>query len=344
VLLLVFAATLAAGCQIRRSLAPESTRQVQIAEIRRIMDRPALSPAVWSSDSRALAYAGDRRVAVYTLDVGEQDVVPVDRVTAVSWSSLNLLALIDRGTVWTLRPNGTDRRAIPLPGPAVSLAWAPGGDRLAVVLRHLVDEQTRFEVWLVSQDGPNRMILRAPASRAIRELEWFPDGLDVLLGLSTSPGSVITEAWRMRMSAAGHRQIPLPGPAVEMRLAPSGRYLAVIGGDRSPDRVGRVVITLLDGTSRRVVTPHAGRYSGLAWSPQGDKVVFADVADRVRAELWMADGDGSGRLHVYSYQLEYTDPAIELVMAWAPDARHLAFGTNTGTFRGPIWLATLKRR
>lgn len=108
--------------------------------------------------------------------------------------------------------------------------------------------------------------------------------------------------------------------------------------------MGRVVITLLDGTSRRVVTAHSGRYSGLAWTPQGDKVVFADVSDHTRAELWMADGNGSGRLHVFSYPLEYTDPAIELTTAWAPDARHLAFGTNTGAFIGPIWLATFKRR
>jgi len=31
-------------------------------------------------------------------------------------------------------------------------------------------------------------------------------------------------------------------------------------------------------------------------------------------------------------------------MVWAPDARRLLFGTNSGTFQGPIWLATFERR
>src|SRR2546430_15482923 len=111
------------------------------------MDRPALSPAAWSTDSQALAYSSDQRLWVYTLDRGEKDVAPAEAVTAVAWSRpLNLLALIDRGIVWTLRPDGTDRRRVPLPEPAGGAALGPGGDPRAGVGPPPPGGQIRTEV------------------------------------------------------------------------------------------------------------------------------------------------------------------------------------------------------
>lgn len=317
-----------------------------MADVRRIVDVPALSPAVWSPDGRALAYSGDHRVVVYTPGRGEQTVAPADVATALSWSvPLNALALIDRGTVWTLRPDGSERRSIQLPGAAVALAWAPGSDRLAVVVRRAVEGQTRFELWLVSRDGGfRRMVTRAPSGRAMRDLQWFSDSLYLLYGLTSAAEPVITEAWRVRISYPDRRQIPLPAPAAALRLSPSGRHLAVVAGNQIAGGAGQVVISRLDGSGRFTVTPQPGRYTGLAWSPQGDKIVFAEVTDEAHAELWVADADGSGRLRLFSYAMEYTDPDIDLVANWSPDGRHLVFGTNTGSFVGPIWLATLSRR
>jgi len=334
------------ACEVRRGPAPESTRQLQVVGVRRIMDRPALSPAAWSPDSQALAYSSDQRLWVYTLDRGEKDIAPAEAVTAVAWSRpLNLLALIDRGIVWTLRPDGTDRRRVPLPEPAVELAWAPGSDRLAVVVRRPVDGQTRMELWLVNHDGGfRRMVTRAPAGRAMHDLQWFPDSLYMLYGLSVAREPAMTELWRVRISYPDRQQILLPAPATMVRLAPTGRYLATVSGDQGAEGGGQVVLSRLDGSGRFAVAPQAGRYTGLAWSPQGEKVVFAQLSGDARAELWMANADGSGHLHLYSYLMEYTDPGIGVAIAWSPDGRHLAFGTNTGASRGPIWLVTLQRR
>lgn len=337
---------IAAGCEVKRAPAPESTRQLQLAEVRRIVDAPALSPAVWSPDGRALGYSGDHRVWVYTLGRGAQSVAPADGATAVSWSvPLNALALIDRGTVWTLRPDGSERRSIQLPGAATALAWAPGSDRLAVVVRRAVEGQTRYELWLVNRDGGfRRMVTRAPTGRAMRDLQWFPDSLYLLYGLTGAAEPVITEAWRVRISYPDRRQIPLPAAAAVVRLSPSGRLLAVVAGDQMAAGTGQVVVSRIDGSGRFTVTPQPGRYTALAWSPQGDKLAFAEVTDGAHAELWVADADGSGRLRLFSYAMEYTDPGIGLVANWSPDGRHLVFGTDTGNFMGPLWMATLERR
>ena len=76
----------------------------------------------------------------------------------------------------------------------------------------------------------------------------------------------------------------------------------------------------------------------------GDKLAFAEVTDEAHAEIWIADGDASGRLNVHSYALEFSDPSISLSMAWSPDGRRLLFGTNSGTFQGPIWMAVFERQ
>ncbi|HVH31089.1 MAG TPA: hypothetical protein VNA31_05430, partial [bacterium] len=107
----LLASVLLAGCEIRRSPAVESTRQLQLADVQRLVEHPAVAPVAWAPDSRAFAHSGDHRVWVYSLDRGDQGIGPAEMGTALSWSAaLNLIALIDRGVVSTFRPDGSDRR------------------------------------------------------------------------------------------------------------------------------------------------------------------------------------------------------------------------------------------
>lgn len=334
------------GCQVRRAPAPESTRQLKVAAVARIIEQPALSPAVWAPDGRRIAYGSETNVWVAHPDGAARAITPVEVATTLSWSApLDLLAVIDRGVVWTFRDDGGERTRLDLPGFAVELAWAPGSDRLAVVLRRTVEGVARSELWLVSRDGSfRRMVTRAPAGQAIRDLQWFSDSLYLMYGLSPSSDRVIQQAWRVRIAYPDRREILIAAPVAMLRLAPSGRAIAYLSGSDVEDGRGRIVISRLDGMGRFVVTPDERRYGALAWSPQGDKLAFAEVKDEAHAEIWIADADGSGRLHVYSYGLEFSDPSIMLSIAWSPDGRRLVFGTNSGSFTGPIWIATLERR
>src|SRR3989442_10383403 len=118
--------------------------------------------------------------------------------TALSWSvALNLLALIDRGVVSTLRPDGSDRRVIDLPGVDVALAWAPGGDRMGVVLRRTENGQPRFELWIANHDGGvKRLVTRPPAGRVLGEGPLFADNPYLPYGPSDPPHGRIREAHR----------------------------------------------------------------------------------------------------------------------------------------------------
>lgn len=344
--ILVALALGAGGCAISREVAPESTRQLRVERVQRIIDRPALSPAVWSPDGQEFAYGRPDGVYVAAPDGSSRRIAPAEVATALSWSRrLRLLAVVDRGVLWIMRPDGGDRRQIPVAGFVTAAVWAPGSDRLAVAVRRAVEGAFRFELWLMNRDGGfRRFVAAAPPGRAIRDLQWLPNSLYMVYGLAAPSEAAIRDVWQVRIAYPDRRAIPLDGPAVEYTVAPSGRQAAYVTGPDVEDRVGRVVLARLDGSARLVLTPAAGRYTGLAWSPQGDKLAYAAVDDEAHARLFIADGDGSGRLLVHDYALEFTDPSIDLAMAWAPDGRRLLFGTNTGTFNGPIWLATFARR
>jgi Tol biopolymer transport system component len=346
VALLAAAVVLLAGCTIGRETAPESTRQLRVDTVRRLVDRPALSPAVWGPDGRRFAYGGGDGIYVAAVDAPPRRIAPADVVTAISWSRrLDRLAVVDRGLLWTMRPDGSDRRQITIAGFVTAAVWAPGSDRLAIVVRRAVEGTSRFELWLVSFDGGfRRFVTAAPRGRAIRTPQWLPNSLYLVYGLSAPSEAEIGEAWQVRIAYPDRRRIPLDGPAAEFVLAPSGRQVAYVTGPDIADGVGRIFLSRLDGTARFSITAEAGRYAGLAWSPQGDKLAFAILDDEAHARLWIADGDGSGRLLVHDYALEFSDPSIGLATAWAPDGRRLIFGTNTGTFTGPIWQATFVRR
>lgn len=347
VLLLVPAAAAALGaCEVRREPAPESTRQLRLASAQRVVEQPALSPAAWSPDGGAFAFADEGGVYVAARGGAPRQIAPARVPTALAWSRpLNLLAVVDRGAVWIMRPDGSGRHRLDLPGFATAAVWSPGGDRLGVVLRRGPSGSPTFELWLASPTGQfRRFVERAPAGRAMRELQWFPDSLYLFYGLSRRNDHVVTEAWRVRIAYPDRRPIPLAGPAMHLRLAPTGAAVAYVTGEGVGDGKGRIVASRIDGHGRFTVAGDVARYSGLSWSPQSDKLAYAMVTDEAHAEIVIADGDGSGRLQAHSYALEFSDPSIELVTAWAPDGRALLFGTNAGTFRGPIWLATFDRR
>lgn len=326
--------------------APVSTRQLEVSSVKRIVVQPALSPAVFSPDGRRIAFGTERAVRVADLSGASRDITRARDTTAVSWSPrLGLIAYVDAGAVWTVRDDGRGRVRVPLPGFAVDVSWARGSDRLAVVLRRAVEGTTRFELWLANRDGGfRRLLTRAPAGRAIRDLQWFGDSLYLLYGVSTAGSLVLERASRIRIAYPDRRDIPLDTPAVSLRLAPHGERVAYVSGPALADDHGRVLISRLDGTGRVLVTPRDGTYTGLAWSPQGDKLAFGELVDKANAEIWVVDANGSGRLHIFSYAIELPDPNIALSITWSPDGRHLIFGTNAGRSTGPLWLATLEPR
>lgn len=310
-----------------------------------MIDQPALSPSVWSPDGTRFAFSTEQGLYISSSESGTpRRIAAIPSATSISWSpTLDLLAVVDRGAAWTIRPNGSERGRVDLRGVATETVWAPGGDRLAVLLRRTSGATPVFELWLTSRTGGfRRMVARAPAGWVMREVQWLPNSLYLLYGLARPSEQVVREVWEVRVANPDRHRIPLTGPATMVRLSPSGRAIAYVTADGAAG-TGRVVVSRPDGTGRFAVTEEIGRYSGLAWSPQGDKLAFAVVRD-AHAEIWVADAEAGGRMLVHRYATEFTNPRIALSLVWSPNGRRLLFGTNSGRSVGPVWMASFERR
>ncbi len=54
--------------------------------------------------------------------------------------------------------------------------------------------------------------------------------------------------------------------------------------------------------------------------------------------------NGGGRVRAAEFVAEFPDPHLPLVVRWSGDGRHLAYGSNSGSYTGPVWIVSLERR
>lgn len=333
------------GCQVRRQAAPVGVGLLAVEAVGRATDRAALSPTAWSPDGRRFAYGG--RDGVWVHAVGDPAGIRLtsgEVVTAVAWSSsADALAFVDRGTLWTIRPDGGDRRKIPIPGLASMPVWAPGGDRLAVVVRRVGEQDPGTSLWVTSPDGATlRRILWEPQARRVAGLGWFPDALHLFVALAGAQGEATAEWWKVRIAYPDARRLAGPPvPAMEPVLSPGGRWLAYVASEAGGERVYAV---RPDGSGLHPTSQAAFRISGLAWSPHGEVLAYGRLQSDEQAEIHLTAIPGGATRQVATYRLEFPDPAAGLSLAWSPDGVRLAFGTNTGALTGPVWLARFRLR
>jgi WD40 repeat protein len=331
-----------AGCQIQRPPAPVGVGVLDIKEVARATDRPALSPIAWSGDGQRFAYGTRDGVWVHRLgDAKGTRIAGGGAVTAVGWSAAaDTVAYIDGGVLSTISPDGRHAREIRLPGFVTAIAWAPGGDRLAAVVRAADGQDDRL-MW-TSRDGTIiRQIQWEPRGKRITVLGWFPDTLHLFVALSAPGADATTEWWSIRIAYPDFVRVVGPDrPALDPALSPSGQWIAFVGAEGSAQRVFAV---RTDGSGLHPVSAPSGRVGGLAWSHRSDKVAYAVMLGDTQAEVHITGAAGSPSQRVTTYRVEFADPAVSLSIVWAPDDLHLAYGTNTGALSGPVWIARFQR-
>ncbi|MDR7417965.1 MAG: hypothetical protein QN178_03535 [Armatimonadota bacterium] len=335
----------ATGCEVRRQPAPVGVGLMRVAGVTRATDRVALSPIAWSADGRRFAYGARDGVWVHGLgDAGGARIAPGEAVTAVSWSaSADVLAYVDRGRLHTIRPDGRERRRVPLRGIARHPVWAPGGDRLVFAVHQPGGGPTDDRLWVTSADGALlREIQWQPRTGGIATVGWYPDAVHLFVGLSAPDGETIAEWWRVRIAYPDFRRLAAPRQrVVESSLSPNGEWVAFVIAESGGERA---YVARPDGSSRRAISAVGRRITGLAWSPHSDKIAYAVPVSDAQAEVHVAAVLGTSRMQVATYRLEFPDPAAGLALAWAPDESRLAYGTNTGSMVGPVWLVTFVAR
>jgi hypothetical protein len=196
---------------------------------------------------------------------------------------------------------------------------------------------------VTSPDGATlRRIMWEPRRGSIATLGWYPDALHVFVGLAATVGETIAEWWRIRIAYPDYRQLPpVPAQVVEAAPSPAAEWIAYIAAEAGGERV---YVVRADGSGRRAVSSVTRRASGLAWAPHGDKVAYGVLLNEAHAEVHAAAAVGRAQKLVATYRLEFPDPAAGMSLAWSPDEARLAYGTNTGSMAGPVWIARFASR
>lgn len=175
----------AAGTQIFiMSLEHETTQQVTS-----VAGGLAGSPALaWSPDGRYLAYTAPDPQAVAQWRQRDPKLASTREPHNRLW-----IANLDNLATWSITPEELNVDA---------LAWAPDGERLALVAE--VRGRKGHSLLTISRDGRNQSILsEQAASHGSRDqtLDWSPDGQSIAFGYTRVPDG--TRRWLGLVSAEG---------------------------------------------------------------------------------------------------------------------------------------------
>jgi len=241
-----------------------------------------------------------------------------------------------QGAVYTVRPDGSKLRRLPLPvalGPD-AVAWSPDGTRLAFAADDLPAHQDS-NLYVVGADGRGLRQL-THGLLGVSALAWSPDGHWIAF---TGFPNYVAAAFVVRATGTGLRRI-LPRFRVRsLAWGPTGRL--AIAGTPSPvlaswlHKQATWTVNVNGSNARRVVGPVTAPpvlSSGLAviaWSPDGRTIAFV-VGRAPPRQMYTVSARG-GRPH----RLDIPGrPANVLGIAWQPVASVRASTRQSSAMRG----------
>jgi WD40 repeat protein len=307
----------------------------------------------WSPDGRQLLISpGSGEYALWSL--GEEQPMKfwpghVLQNGSAAFSPLgDLLLPAADGSLLLLHPRSGEATRLPLGRqPAAFLRWSPDGQHVAAPCGR--------EVVLFDRSGKNLRRLPGPKGM-VCDAAWNPANPRELV-LVGDGGAVM---WRIEESEPFAR-FDWRGASLIATWSPDGRWIAT--GDQTPSvhlydftRNEPLHIQGYKGKVRSLSFHHSGQHLAIGggpvvtiWNctgargPEGTSPRnFEGHADEIRALAyapgrdWLASGDHSGLLLLFDPSQKPRPLAVRkypgeiTVIAWSPDARHLALGTAQG--------------
>lgn len=260
----------------------------------------------WSPDGRWLAFHSLKPAGVWVMAAeGGTPQQIADFGVSPSWSpdSERLVFVSDpgnatmRSVLWTVRRDGTDRRALslaaPMPGGISTPSWSNTGRFIAFG----VDTGAAFRsVWIAAADGST---VRQVATRMTgRGLQWTPND-DALLWCGYV-GSTLTKMVRLAINPSSGEPVGEPSEITQIDVGVTGGFSvardgrAVLGIERADSNLWQIAIGPGAADEPQRLTDDTVRKAGPRMSPDGH-IAFVEFIEGHAPAVWIMNLDGSGR-------------------------------------------------
>jgi tricorn protease len=197
--------------------------------------------------------------------------------TNPAWSpSGSRIAFACRGQIWTSTADGKEAKVLTRGvEDHREPAWTPDEKRI-IYIRSPLDRGA--QVWMVESDGGIPRVV-VPEEGDYDSPSVSPDGKTLLIAEKGTPARL----WSVDLDSGAKQVVPL---AVSGSWSPEGRLAAVLKGGG-----GRMALALMnrDGSDRTELNVNAAMVSGLRWSPDGKRLVFAEWTRQQGTQLKTMD-------------------------------------------------------
>jgi Tol biopolymer transport system component len=235
----------------------------------------------------------------------------------------------ERGSVFTINPDGTDTKPLVLPA-WVSPRWSPDRQRISVAEN---DPEGHLSVGLADPDGHNYVQFDNPdPALDLAGMAWSPDGSR--LAVEGWDGSDVTRSgiYTVRASDGGDliRVTECPGECHDIPgdYSPDGRQIVFIRGQLADESDTTLMVVNIDGSNARQITDQ--KVGGGRWSPDGKTILASGLDERVDAPgsllLVPIDGGETTKIEIAA------DATLKpFGGSWAPDGKWIVFSARNET-------------
>ncbi|HWB98524.1 MAG TPA: hypothetical protein VG672_17560, partial [Bryobacteraceae bacterium] len=203
------------------------------------------------------------------------------------------------------------------PGPV----WSPDGMRIACAMRGPRGVAYGAALFLVSLDG-SVQLLHTPAWQNIGGIAWMKHS-HALLVVGQHPDDPFQQIWHVPLGRGASTRITNDFTnynTVSLTADESAMISVQI------QSISNLYVTRPGESARPVqITPGAGRYFDVAWTPSGSLVYASDATGS--AEIWTMDANGKNLRQLTSGPGRSYGPSV------SPDGRTIVFHSN----RGGVW-------
>jgi Tol biopolymer transport system component len=214
-------------------------------------------------------------------------------------------------------------------------AWSPDGTRIA----YEASKHGEVRLWIMDADGGNKSQVTHGRGNTFDLLPVFaPDGTRLVFQRfrfvpvpdSDEGGFWSATIQSIAVDGTDRQGLTTTSPPLEVfdfdpSVSPDGQTVVFSRSNRNYDGIRRQLYSIgIDGSNPQALTPPEYEAWFPDWSPDGNRIVFTDNAERVGTNGWVMNANGTNIVEVTSQTFPHNDFQLQ----YSPDGTMLVFASD----------------